>query len=130
MIQRAVFAFLAILSFPQLPATATPAPVVLYVATNGNDAWSGRRPAPKAAKTDRRAARLDRNAISTAVSLPEPALRARLDSPGTHGEKGTRYFFYTAAPLCSRYSFTYTSHVAGSPPPRAIKCDCAFGEND
>lgn len=41
------------------PAEKTPA-VTLYVATNGNDAWSGALPAPNAAKTDGPFATLER----------------------------------------------------------------------
>src|SRR5262245_61576253 len=41
-------------------ATDKAAPIVLYVAPEGNNAWSGRRPAPNPAKTDGPFATLER----------------------------------------------------------------------
>ena len=48
-----IFAVVFAVSFPHCTATAAqPEAIVLYVAANGNDAWSGRLAAPNAGKTD------------------------------------------------------------------------------
>ena len=66
---------------------AAPEAALLYVATNGNDAWSGRLPAPNAAKTDGPFATIPR-ARDAIRELKRPG---KLASPVTVQVRGGTY---------------------------------------
>ncbi len=67
---------------------AKPEAYVLYVATNGNDAWSGRLAAPNAGKTDGPFATLTR----ARDAIRELKRAGRLDRPATVQVRGGTYF--------------------------------------
>ena len=66
-----------------LLASVTVADVSFYVATNGNDAWSGKLPQPNSDKTDGPFATLDRAREASRAFLNKEDVKIEI-SPGTY----------------------------------------------